>query len=110
ETLTGYHVVETIAIGPFEKDHAAIVIQPGKAQRREPEREAPREERPRFERRDERPREDRPRFDKPKFGPKAGGKPHFEKREPRSFDKPKFDKPKRSGSEWKQKPARRGWK
>jgi len=100
ETLTEYSVVEQVDLGPFEKDHAALVVKPGKAQRRAETRDAPqardeqpREERPRFERRDDR-RDERPRG--------GGGGGGFRPREDRPrFDKPKFDKPRRSGSEWK---------
>jgi len=119
EALTEYHVIETVDLGPFEKDHAIIVVKPGKSDRRtsEPQREERREERPRFER----PREDKPRFDnKPRgFGPKggAGGGGGFQRRD----DRPQgggggFDKPRRSGGEWKdRKPTggggqRRDWR
>lgn len=59
--LTGYEVVDMIDLGPYEKDHAAIVLRPGTGERKA----APRAE-PREERREERPRgfgarEERPR-------------------------------------------------
>ena len=50
--MTGYEVVETLDLGPYEKDHAAIVIRPGGGKKREAATRA--------EARDERPpREDR---------------------------------------------------
>lgn len=126
EALTEYHVVETVDLGPFERDHAAIVVKPGKSDRRhaEPQREAP-QERPRYEqRRDDKPREDKPRFDnKPRgFGPKGGGTGGggggWQKRDDRpSGGGGGFDKPRRSGGEWKdRKPSgggggqRRDWR
>jgi fibrillarin-like pre-rRNA processing protein len=103
ERLTGYHVVETIDLGPFEKDHAAIVIKPGRGERgagaaarvarAEPPAAPPR--------REERgpPRHERP-HGKPKFGPK-GGKPGFDRRD--------RGPPQRRGAEWKgQRPGGRG--
>ena len=57
--LTGYDVMETVDLGPFERDHAAIVLVPGsgkpkaQGQQREPVRAERREER-----RDDRPQRD----------------------------------------------------
>lgn len=65
--LTGYDVVESIDLGPFERDHAAIVLLPGSGKpktqaQREPVRAERRDDRG-GDRRDERPqqRDDRPR-------------------------------------------------
>ena len=58
--LTGYEVVEMVDLGPYEKDHAAIVLRPGGAPGKKRDA-APRAERD--ERRDDRPpREDRGGF------------------------------------------------
>ena len=79
--MTGYEVVEMVDLGPFEKDHAAIVIKAAPAgsakpaarqEQRSAERERPREYQ-REERRDDRPpqREERRGF-QPR-GPPSGG-------------------------------------
>lgn len=50
--LTGYDVVEMVDLGPFERDHAAIVLKPGDGKPKAPK--APQREE-RQERRDDRP-------------------------------------------------------
>lgn len=107
EALTEYSVVEVVDLGPFEKDHAALVMKPGKAQRREerppPQREAPREERPRFERRDDRRRFDKPRSGGGGFAPR-GDKPRYDRGGGGGgggFQRRDDDRPRRSGGEWK---------
>lgn len=44
EELVPYSVVESVALDPYEKDHAALIVRPGKSQRAPP---APQPERPR---------------------------------------------------------------
>jgi fibrillarin-like pre-rRNA processing protein len=108
EALTGYSVIETIDLGPFEKDHAAIVITPGGGRKREPHAA------PRAERRDERaapppPRDERPRFEKRPggFGPKGGGGAPSSGFGPKKFEKRPYDKKERPGGHGK---PRREWR
>ena len=127
ESLTDYRVIETVDLGPFEKDHAALVVTPGQGERRQPprqdqreERRPQREDRPRFERRDDRPRGPppggggyggKPRFDRSGGGGSGGGgggggygrggdRPRFEKRPYEKRDRP-------AGND---RPDRRGWR
>ncbi|HWH09070.1 MAG TPA: fibrillarin-like rRNA/tRNA 2'-O-methyltransferase, partial [Candidatus Thermoplasmatota archaeon] len=56
ESLTEYRVIETVDLGPFERDHAALVVVPGEGGRKPARQQERREERPQ--------REERPRFDR----------------------------------------------
>ena len=89
--LTGYEVIEMVDLGPFERDHAAVVLVPGsgkpKPAMRAEQRDAPR---------DERPREDRGGY--PHRGPPRGGG-GWQQRPPRD------DRP-RGGGGWQQRPPR----
>src|SRR5581483_5497825 len=82
EERSGYEVVDSLDLGPFEKDHAALVLRPGSGKKREPRAEAreerpQREDRPRgFQRRDDKPRGERPQGG---FQRREGG---YEKRGP----------------------------
>lgn len=69
--LTGYDVVEVVDLGPFERDHAALVLKPGDGK---PKREVKAERRDE-PRRDERPRDDRPprREFQDRGAPRGGG-------------------------------------
>ena len=88
--LTGYEVVEMIDLGPYEKDHAAIVLRPGgapgkkrdaapRAERRDDDRPPRRDERPQggFQRRDDRPQGGGG------FQPRGGGGGSFQRRDDR---------------------------
>lgn len=100
--LTGYDVVEMVDLGPFEKDHAALVLRPagagGKKREAEPRAE-PREERGfrgREERGGFRPREDRGGF-RPREDRGAPPPPRrFERRDERPGPRP-YDKQERPG-------------
>lgn len=118
ESLTDYRVIETVDLGPFEKDHAALVLTPGtgerkpsrQAERREEREERPqREDRPRFERRDDRPRGP-PREGGGYGGGYGGGKPRFDRGgdRPPKFDKRPYDKRDRPAGN--NRPDRRGWR
>ena len=73
--LTGYEVVEMVDLGPYEKDHAAIVLRPGGAPGKK------RDAAPQAERRDERPaRDDRGGFQRRDDRPQGGG---FQRRDER---------------------------
>lgn len=109
--LTGYDVIEMVDLGPFEKDHAAIVLVPGSGKpkarvEREERREAPRDERPReggYQRREERGgyqrRDERPGgFQR---GPPRGGGGGWQQRQP-----PRDDRPRGGGGGWQERPPR----
>lgn len=89
--LTGYDPIEMVDLGPYEKDHAALVFVPGTGGKRPvPQREQ------RAERRDERPRRDDrhgggQRDERPRFGPKGGGAPP-PRDGPKKWDKRPYDK------------------
>ncbi|HET6404555.1 MAG TPA: fibrillarin-like rRNA/tRNA 2'-O-methyltransferase [Candidatus Thermoplasmatota archaeon] len=97
-TLTGYDVVEMVDLGPFERDHAAIVLRPGSGdgKPRTPQRAERRDDR-----RDERPRDDRPprRDFQPRGPPRGGGGGGWQDRPPRRDDRPRDDRPDRR--KWK---------
>ena len=116
EELTGYDAIETVDLGPYERDHAAVVFRPGEPGRKPQDKPAIKAERrapppPRDDRRDDRrersapPREDKPRFQKSGFKPReergggfgggggGGGKPKSDNR----------------GRE-ERRPDRRGWR
>ncbi|MEA3202297.1 MAG: fibrillarin-like pre-rRNA processing protein [Thermoplasmata archaeon] len=84
EERSGYEVVDSIDLGPFERDHAALVLRPGTGRKRpqpQPQQER-REERPRYEqRRDERPRQ-QGGFQKREGGGGGGFRPREDKRGP----------------------------
>jgi fibrillarin-like pre-rRNA processing protein len=106
--LSGYEVVEVVDLGPFEKDHAAIVVRPAAkgGAKPAPQQAERRDERPppREHRRDDRPprRDDRPPPRKdwqnkgPRGPPREGG---YEKRGPP-----------REGGFKPGRPDRRGWR
>lgn len=101
ERVSGYDVIESVDLGPFEKDHAALVVRPGTGG---PKRErAPRAEPPREERRFERPRRD----DRPQHRGPPPGKPQFD-RGPKKWDKRPYDKKERPAGN--DRPDRRGWR
>ena len=109
--LTGYDVIEMVDLGPFEKDHAAVVLVPGSGGAKP--KAAPRAEpRSRGEgdaasgrrggEREERPRDDRPprRDDRPQGG--------FQRRDDRGggFQR-RDDRPRGGGGGgWQQRPPR----
>lgn len=99
--LSGYEVVEMVDLGPFEKDHAAIVVRPaGKGGPKPAPQQERREERPppREHRRDDRP----PKKEWHKGPPKHRGPPReggYEKRGPP-----------REGGFKPGRPDRRGWR
>ena len=109
--LTGYEVVEMVDLGPYERDHAAIVLRPGSGGAK-PKAGV------KAERRDERPHDDRQQ--RRDFQPRGPPQQRFEKRgppdrfprgpreerggwqqrgPPRRFDKPRDDRPDRR--KWK---------
>ena len=131
ESLSEYRVIETVDLGPFEKDHAALVVVPGQGERkpRQAERrdERPqREDRPRFERRDDRPQQRFDRGDRPRGPPREGGgyggKPRYGGGGGGGYgggggsgggDRPKYDKrpyDKRDRPAGNNRPDRRGWR
>jgi fibrillarin-like pre-rRNA processing protein len=103
EERSGYDVVDSLDLGPFEKDHAALVLRPGTGKKREarpqPQREERREERPQredkprgFQRRDDKPQggfQPRGGYDRQR-GPPPKGK--FQPREDRPRGPPRDDR------------------
>jgi len=114
---TGYEVIDSLDLGPYEKDHAALVLRPGAGGKRQErrraerdERPAPREERP--QRRDERPQQGG--FQKRGWGPPPGGKPQGgappRDERPRGKFQPREDRPQRDERPRRDFGDRRGWR
>ncbi|HUR69191.1 MAG TPA: fibrillarin-like rRNA/tRNA 2'-O-methyltransferase [Candidatus Thermoplasmatota archaeon] len=101
---TGYEVVEVVDLGPYERDHAAIVLRPGSGKPKPTQRADPRSRsegdaasRGRGGER-EMPRDERPRYDRgPPRGGGYGGGGGYQRRD---------DRPSGGGGGW-QRPAPR---
>ncbi len=107
EATTAYEVVELVDLGPYERDHAAVVLKPGKGSgkfggdQRGERREERRDDRPQrsggFQQRDDRPRGGGGGFQRRDDRP-AGGGGGFQRRDDRGggggggFQKRSFDR------------------